>query len=227
MPRTARLVSPEVPLHIVHRGLNQRQLFYGLHDYLRYIRLLVSNAQAYHCDIHAYCLMPNHIHLLITPHSQRAPALLMKTCAQQYARYINTAFDRSGPLWDSRYTSCLVDNDSYVLACYRYIEDNPVRAGMVTTPASYPWSSYLANAEQDHCPWITPHPSFLELCNTKQTRCAVYRNSFQTPCQQVQAAIRKATRNNFAFGETSFLERHLAADNRRRSNAHRKISNTT
>ena len=222
MPRTARLVSPDIPLHIVHRGVNRQQIFFGFHDYLLYIRLLVEKAKAYDCDIHAYCLMSNHVHLLITPHSQRAPALLMKACAQQFAQYFNTAFERTGPLWDSRYKSCLVDSDEYVLACYRYIEDNPVRAGMVNAPGGYPWSSYLANAEQDHCPWLTPHPSFLALSDHKQTRCAAYRSLFQTPCSQTQEDIRKATHSNFAFGAKDFVEKHLAADNRRRIGSRRK-----
>jgi putative transposase len=141
---------------------------------------------------------------------------MMKACAQQYAHYFSTAFERTGPLWDSRYKSCLVDNDEYVLACYRYIEDNPVRAGLVKAADRYPWSSYLANAEQDYCPWLTPHPSFLALSDQKQTRCAVYRSSFQTPCRQTQEAIREATQSNFAFGAQDFVEEHLAADNRRR-----------
>ena len=97
--------------------------------------------------MHAYVLMTNHAHLLVTPERSNSASLMMKHLGQRYVQYINRAYRRTGTLWEGRFRSCLAQNEGYVLACYRYIELNPVRANIVEHPADYPWSSFRANAQ--------------------------------------------------------------------------------
>src|SRR3989440_5617612 len=146
MPRAARIVVPEMAVHVIQRGNNHGRCFFSDVDYLAYLSYLRFFARRYQCSIHAYCLMTNHVHLLLTPHAADACALLMKYLSQCYVQRVNKRTGRSGTLWEGRFRSCLVASEHYVLACYRYIELNPVRAGMVSHPADYPWSSYAANS---------------------------------------------------------------------------------
>ena len=139
MPRRARLVVPCIPWHIIQRGNNRTACFYENSDYQYYLDTLAEQAIKYGCRIHAYCLMTNHVHLLLTPEQYDSAALLMKHLGQRYVQYINRGYRRSGTLWEGRFRSCLVQERNYVLACYRYIEMNPVRAGMATHPAEYRW----------------------------------------------------------------------------------------
>src|SRR5262249_33323002 len=139
MPRIARPVLAGLPLHVVQRGINRQSCFFGDADYEGYLEYLGSLAPSFGCAVHAYCLMTNHVHLLLTPETQTACGLLMKNLGQRYVQTVNRRLDRSGTLWEGRFKSCLVPSESYVLACYRYIELNPVRAGMVCAPEQYRW----------------------------------------------------------------------------------------
>jgi putative transposase len=157
------LVVPDVPLHIIQRGNDRMACFRQERDYLVYLALLQQASEKFACAVHAYCLMTNHIHLLVTPGSSDACKALMHGLAHRYAQYFNREHQRSGTLWDGRYRSCLVESSSYVLACYRYIELNPVRAGMVSHPKAYRWSSYAANSGARTDRLASPHAKFTAL----------------------------------------------------------------
>src|SRR6266851_6995529 len=123
MPRAARIVVPEMALHVIQRGNNRGLCFFSDADYLAYLSTLRFFARRHHCSIHAYCLMTNHVHLLLTPHAADARALLMKYLSQCYVQRVNRRTGRSGTLWEGRFRSCLVASEHYALACYRYILD--------------------------------------------------------------------------------------------------------
>ena len=148
MPRRARLSIPGIPWHIIQRGNNRRACFYSPKDHQYYLTTLAEQALQHDCLIHAYVLMTNHVHLLITPARKESAAKLMKHLGQRHAQYINRSYQQSGTLWEGRFKSCLTQEDAYVLACYRYIEMNPVRATMVNHPGDYPWSSYAVKNQR-------------------------------------------------------------------------------
>jgi putative transposase len=193
MPRTARVVVPEVALHVCQRGNNRLPCFLRAADYRLYLSYLRAYAKQYGCAVHAYCLMTNHVHLLLTPAAPDSCAKLMKRLGQCYVQTINRAHGRTGTLWEGRFHSCLVPTERYVLACYRYIELNPVRAGLVASPEAYPWSSFLANA-QGKDGFISRHPALEAVGND-------YRGLFDVPIEaKVLDEIRAGTRNGYALG---------------------------
>lgn len=179
MPRRARLSIAKIPWHIVQRGNNRLPCFFTTGNYSRYLELLASQSAKFNCAVHAYCLMTNHVHLLITPAHANSASLMMKSLSQRYVQHINKKYERTGTLWDGRYKSCLIQERRYLLACYRYIELNPVQAGMVTNPEDYPWSSYKFNAEGSSSSLITPHAEYLQLSNTKSKRLKEYKSLFE------------------------------------------------
>ncbi len=202
MPRAARLVLPDVALHLVQRGVNRGPCFLSERDYADYLRLLGSFARRFDCSIHAYCLMTNHVHLLVTPHQHGACARLMKQVNQCYVQRLNKAAGRSGTLWEGRFHSSLVCSENYALACYRYIELNPVRAGMVAHPRDYRWSSYQTNAEGRLDPMLSPHPAYVSLGDEPECRESAYRCLFDTELQPTLIEeIRKATRGGYRIGD--------------------------
>ena len=146
MARLQRIVVPGQALHIVQRGNNRQAVFFAEEDYLFYLDSLGRAAENTGCQIHAYVLMSNHVHLLVTPQSEEGPSRLMQSVGRSYVRYVNAAYRRSGTLWEGRFKSALIDSERYLLVCSRYIELNPVRARMVERPDDYRWSSYRANA---------------------------------------------------------------------------------
>ena len=151
--------------------------------------------------------MSNHVHILASPDSESAPGEMMKAVGERYVRYVNRHYGRSGTLWDGRFKSCLVQDDVYLLVCHRYIELNPVRAGMVTDPSLYQWSSHRGNA---HCianPLITQHPIFTSLGGDEFSRASAYRGLFAEilPEQDI-TSLRDATNHNYAFGSQAFAE---------------------
>jgi putative transposase len=137
MPRRPRLALPNIPLHIIQRGNNRQACFFANEDYRIYLESLRESAAKTDCRIHAYVLMTNHVHLLLSAECADAPGALMKALGQRYVQYVNRTYRRSGTLWEGRFRSCLTQQETYLLACQRYIELNPVRAGMVTHPAEY------------------------------------------------------------------------------------------
>jgi len=205
MPRHARTIIPEVATHIVQRGNDRGPCFFSDGDRLVYLAQLGDLSRRYGCDVHAYCLMGNHVHLLVTPLEADSCALLMKNLGQRYVQYINRTYGRTGCLWEGRFRSCLAQSERYVLACYRYIELNPVRAAIVDAPGKYPWSSYRANAEGRRDPVLTPHPEFVVLGHDEAARRQAYRGMFDDALSaELLHDIRAATNSGSAFGSEAF-----------------------
>jgi putative transposase len=216
MPRRPRIAVAGVPLHVIQRGNNRQACFYNTDDYRRYLKWLGEYARESSCAIHAYVLMGNHVHLLLTPAGADSAAQLMKRLGQRYVQYINRQYQRSGTLWEGRYRSCIAQDDGYVLACYRYIELNPVRAGMVRHPADYPWSSHTANSQGGGMFPLTPHPQYLALAMDDDGRRAAYRGLVrQRMSPHMVDEIRQATNGNFALGNDRFKGEVEAALGRR------------
>ena len=149
MPGRPRIVLPGTPLHLIQRGNNRQACFYTEEDYLLYLDWLKEFAEKCECSVHAYVLMTNHVHLSITPYNKDSAGVMMKRLGQRYLQYINRTYRRSGTLWEGRFRSCFTQEENYILACYRYIELNPVRASIVEHPAEYRWSSFRANAQRE------------------------------------------------------------------------------
>ena len=207
MPRRQRLQASDVPVHIIQRGNNRQACFFAEEDYLFFLDQLARIAKRFHCALHAYVLMTNHVHLLLTPYLARGPSLLMKLLGQRYVQYINKTYRRSGTLWDGRFRSSFIQDSRYVLACYRYIELNPVRPNMVKHPVDYPWSSYAANAEGKPVAWLTPHGEYLALGSDDEKRRSAYRGLFDSELdQQLLREIRLSTHGGYAIGSGRFRE---------------------
>ena len=207
MPRRARLTLPEVPMHVIQRGNNRQACFFADDDYHFYLDWLRDNAGKTDCRIHAFALMTNHVHLLVSATADNGVGALMKALGQRYVQYVNRTYRRSGTLWEGRFRSCLVQEEGYLLACQRYIELNPVRARMVEHPAEYPWSSYRTNAEGEANPLVEPHPLYLALGGDPAERQAAYRVLFHDELDPgLVEAIRSATNGNFALGDSRFAE---------------------
>jgi putative transposase len=175
MPRPARLHLPGISQHITQRGNNRQACFYARDNYRLYLDLLKAACRAHACELHAYVLMTNHVHLLLTPEYPDSVSLVIRDTGRDYVRTINRAYRRTGTLWEGRYKSSLVDKGRYCLACYRYIELNPVRAGMVKHPEDYSWSSYRCNAWGESNTLITPHDCWLQLGKNNHERMHAYR----------------------------------------------------
>jgi putative transposase len=181
-------------LHIRQRGNNRMECFHATEDRWRYLFLLQELSAKFECQVHAYCLMTNHVHLLVTPSSPGACAGMMREIGRRYTRYFNRRYVRTGTLWEGRFRSCLVETARYVLACYRYIELNPVRPGMADEPAAYLWSSHSANVGKRPDPLITPHAEFLALGLEPQTRFSAYAELTRQALEPTDlTAIRRAT----------------------------------
>lgn len=176
-------------------------------DQLVYLALL---RQVPSVKVHAYCLMPNHVHLLLTPTKADACSALMKSVSHRYAHYFNRKYARTGTLWEGRYRSCLVETGHYVLACYRYIELNPVRAGLVSTPALYPWSSYAVNAGLGRDPLIAPHPEYTSIGTPAYI--ALVSDGLES---SLVREIREATSGGYPFATEAFKERLKSVTTRR------------
>ncbi|WP_434157922.1 transposase [Stutzerimonas stutzeri] len=196
---------PGVPLHLIQRGNNRSACFYAEEDYLFYLDNLKLQAEQHGCAVHAWCLMTNHVHLLVTPSKPESASLMMKGLGQRCVQYINRTYDRSGTLWEGRFRSCLLQEEDYVLACYRYIQMNPVRAGMVEHPAEYRWSSYGANAHGLPSAIIEANPLYTQLGETADLRASAYRELFRYQLDPGLAdQIRSATNGNYALGNARF-----------------------
>ena len=216
MPRRARLRFAGVPLHIIQRGNNRITCFFAEQDYRFYLCHLEELAQRFECGVHAYVLMTNHVHLLITPSETDSASLLMKHLGQRYVQYVNRVYQRSGTLWEGRFKSSLVQRQGYLLNCQRYIELNPVRAGMVPHPRDYPWSSYGANGDLRASALVTPHDGYVALGETPEQRAAEYRRLFQSELDEAALKeIRSAANGGFALGNQRFKDEISALLGRR------------
>lgn len=216
MPRRPRLALQGVPLHLIQRGNNRQACFFAEEDYRFYLEWLAEHAGKTGCRVHAYALMTNHVHLLISADKTDAPGALMKALGQRYVQYVNRVYRRSGTLWEGRFRSCPIQEEAYLLACQRYIELNPVRAGMVAHPGEYRWSSYRANAQGEGNALIRAHGLYEALGPDGAERQAAYRELFRHELEPgLVDQIRRATNGNFVLGNERFATEVAAAIGRR------------
>ncbi len=207
MPRQARLRIPGFPVHLIQRGNNKLPCFRDERDYRVYLSLLDELSERHRCAVHAYVLMTNHVHLLMTPDRADGHSVLMKHLGQRFAQHVNRKYDRSGSLFEGRFRSCIVDSDGYLMRCHRYIEMNPVRAGMVAHPAQYRWSSYGTNAEGRPSDIVTPHPLFLSLADDEEERRSRYRALFDEAINDGELQrIREAVNGGIVLGRDEFID---------------------
>jgi putative transposase len=211
MPRKPRFFRPGVPVHVVQRGNNRQPIFFDGADYRAYLGWLKDASARWSCPIHAYVLMTNHVHLLLTPPDSDGISRTMQYLGRCYVPYINETYQRSGTLWEGRFKSSLVQTEAYLLACYTYIELNPVRAGMVAHPRDYRWSSYAHNACGETDPLISEHPEFLRLATTQTARQTAYRALFtQEPGVDTLKDIRSCLQTGTPLGNDRF-RKHIEA----------------
>lgn len=163
MPRKPRIYLAGYPQHIVLRGHNRESILRSLADFRYFYRCLKEAAGKHALSIHAWVFMHNHVHLLATPGGAATLSLVIQSVGRRYAQYFNKRYDRSGALWEGRYKAAVVDSETYLLICYRYIELNPVRAGIVTNPGDYPYSSFHRNALGKTDSLVTPHQIYQDL----------------------------------------------------------------
>lgn len=205
MPRRPRVHLDHQPLHIVQRGHNREPCFFGEDDYRSYLHWLGEALTKTQCRLHAYVLMTNHVHLLLTPRKATVIPELLISLGRRYVQYINRTYRRTGTLWDSRYKSSLLQTDNYLLTCMRYIELNPVRARMVDDPAQYPCSSYRANGLGQADSRVTPHELYLTLGTDAHERLTAYRAIFHAHLEQkAMNDIRLALNQNQPLGDARF-----------------------
>ncbi|MCK5728631.1 MAG: transposase [Methylococcales bacterium] len=206
MPRKPRVSPIKVSQHVIVRGNNRQPCFICEEDMEFYMNYLKEYANKHNLKIHAWVLMPNHIHLLVTPMNTNSVSKTMQDVGRLYVRYFNKTYKRTGTLWEGRYKSSLVQSDFYLLAVYRYIELNPVRASMVKDPAGYRFSSYQINALGKHSNLCIPHSEYLLLGNNDDNRQQNYRSLFE---QQLDSKlindIRKITNKGMAIGNEKFI----------------------
>ncbi|WJG08680.1 transposase [Aliiglaciecola sp. LCG003] len=205
MPRQPRLNLVDVPQHVVQRGNNRQACFYSEQDYSVYLDKLYLYAKKYSVAVHAFVLMTNHVHLLLTPSTPKAVSKLMQGIGRFYVRYINKTYQRTGTLWEGRFKSTLIDSEQYFLLVSRYIEMNPVRARMVDHPASYPWSSFHSNGLDKDIKLLTQHPCYLALGQNQLERKKAYRALFLNHIAESNVdAIRNATNKGKVLGDSQF-----------------------
>lgn len=222
MPRRPRIKLAGMPQHLVQRGVNREPCFFAEEDYHFYLHWLKKSAADYRCAIHAYVLMTNHVHLLVTPETAQGPSKLMQSVGRRYVQYINRTYRRTGTLWEGRYKSSAVQTEQYFLLCSRYIELNPVRAGMVPDPGQYRWSSYRHNGLGQTDERLTPHPEYLALGQAAADRQAAYRALFRSELDDdAQGDIRLALGQGQPLGNERFAEALCAAAGTRRLQARR------
>lgn len=179
MPRKPRFFLPDVPVHIVQRGHSREPVFYEDSDYSAYLHWVEEAIDRYHCVIHAYVLMTNHIHFLVTPQVRQGVSQMMQHIGRRYVPYINHTYGTSGSIWEGRFKASLIHDEEYLFTCMRYIELNPVRANMISNPGQYRWSSFRHNAQGKENKLITPHALYQRLGKVKYERCEAYKALFK------------------------------------------------
>jgi putative transposase len=205
MPRPHRFELPGIPQHVIQRGNNRAACFGDQSDYRFYLAELGRLVQREACDLHAYVLMTNHVHLLVTPREKGAIACVMQSLGRCYVRQFNDRHARTGTLWEGRYKACLVEEGNHLLHCYRYIESNPVRASIVADPADYPWSSHRHNAFGEPDAMVTPHRTLLALGQDADERQRAFRNWTMASVDSDELdAIRGHVQRQHAYGSEAF-----------------------
>lgn len=207
MARLPRLIVPGYPHHIIQRGNNRQAIFADDVDRERYLLLLSESAKRHRLPIHAFVLMTNHVHLLATPAEVGAIAAVMQAVGRAYVRWFNKRHERSGTLFEGRFRSSMVDADHYALACTRYIEMNPVRAGLVSRPEEFRWSSHRHHVGLQPHPLITEHAAIWGLGNTPFERQSSYKKMFDAPHEELaNTFIRKTINSGLPLGSEAWIE---------------------
>ena len=173
--RRPRIYVPGLSAHVYQRGHNRSPVFDEADDHAYFLDLVRNAARRYETDIHAFALMNNHFHLIATPRHEHALPRTMKMVEGGYTRYYNRKHDRTGTVWNARYRAKLIADEGYWLTCLRYVEHNPVRAGIVPAAALYRWTSYRVHAFGAWNDWLVPHAVYLELGETASDRQQAYR----------------------------------------------------
>lgn len=216
MARLPRYFAPNCPQHVILRGNNREPIFAADADYLKFVEGLRDAARAHGLTIHAYVCMTNHIHLLATPKAETSLGKTMQSLGRKYVQYFNYTYRRSGTLWEGRYRATVVDAERYLLTCLRYIELNPVRAGVVGHLREHRWSSYRAHAEGSTDELVSPHALYMRLGATAGERQSAYRQLFRTQLAKADiGAIREATNKTWALGSDRFRAKIEALAGRR------------
>jgi putative transposase len=207
MPRKPRIVITGQPLHVLQRGNNRQAIFFAEKDYRVFLEAVRAACAKYGCAVHAYVLMTNHVHLLVTPEHENSLSSMMQSVGRRYVRYVNDRYRRSGTLWEGRFKCSLIDTPNYLFACFVYIEMNPVRARMVAGPQHYPWSSFQANALGRNDPVLTPHEQYHKLGGTAEKRRQAYKALFSKYFSDgTLASIRDSIENDLPLGSSQFKE---------------------
>ncbi len=205
MARQPRLDLPGIPQHIVQRGNNRLPCFLDDNDRRRYLHLLREALLATECRLHAYVLMDNHVHMLVTPTGYGGITRLMQKLGRQYVGQFNARHRRTGTLWEGRYKACLVDSADYLLRCVRYIDLNPVRARMTDDPVALSWSSCAALCGKRDDPLLVLHPTQLALGASAAERAIAYRQLLEEALSDEDlAAIRIYLQQQRAYGRDDF-----------------------
>jgi putative transposase len=212
MPRPNRLTVAGYPHHVIQRGNNRQAIFFEDTDRRAFLSALSEALETHQCALHAYVLMTNHVHLLITPRGDVGLGGTMQALGRRYVGHVNRRYARTGTLWEGRFKSTVVDADSYVLACYRYIEANPVRAAMVGAARDHTWSSHRANAFGEPDRLVTPHECYQALGRSARMRQAAYRTMFENdlPRETIET-LRDATQRGWVPGREAFRDQIAAA----------------
>lgn len=206
MPRHSRLQIVGEPMYIVLRGHNHRACFISRTDYFYYLEYLKESLLSFGAELHAYALMPTHVHLLLTPLKESGASKVVQQVGRRYVQHFNSQYQCSGTLWEGRYKSALVDRECYLFSCYHYIEFCPVRSGLTPEVGDYEWSSYNFNACGKEDPIITPHPQYLNLATTDDKRQQEYRDLVHPNLSTDQLnLIKDATNSNGVIGGKVFL----------------------
>ena len=220
MARLARVSAPGYPYHVIQRGNNRQRIFTCDADREFMRELLAENATRFDVAIHAYVLMDNHFHLLLTPDSSDGLPKMMQAVGRTYVRRFNDKYQRSGTLWEGRYKSALVQTERYLMACMVYLDLNPVRAGMVTRPQDFVWSSHAHYAGMRHDRLVTPHPLVWELGNTPFARESRYRDLvLRGITDEQRVTLGQAVTNGWVIGDSSFVAQLQGQTVRRLSRA--------
>jgi len=207
MPRRARFCPAGYPAHLIQRGNNRQAIFTCDADLAAYANWLAEGAERFEVSIHGWVFMTNHVHLLATPTSDRGLSQLMQSLGRLYVRRFNYIYSRSGTLFEGRFKTCIVQEEQYFLTCLRYIELNPVRAGLVKNPADYHWSSYQAHAFGSNARMWTPHNLYLNLGMNHQQRQHAWRALINDTLNlELLAKIRHCANTGLVLGSESFRE---------------------
>lgn len=210
MARLPRYAVPGQPQHIIQRGNNRQVIFADETDYQFFHDALVEASRSHGLAVHAYVWMTNHVHLLATPELAHSISKVFQSAGRRYVQYFNRTYRRTGTLWEGRYRATVVDSERYLLTLMRYIELNPVRAGIAPHPRDYPWSSYWRNAYGEsgaNADWVVPHAEYLGLGCDAEDRQSAYRRLFRAAIPKADLAeIRACTNKGWALGSERFRE---------------------